>query len=124
MTTQNEILGFLKANYNVQGIDGNVVTLLLSWNDGRSQLVFVGIGEAVVTVASPAARLADVNLEAFVQVVSNTTPYGVRIIGDYVTVANAGLTETTDALELAVPINLIAEVADELEKQISGGDVL
>jgi hypothetical protein len=124
MTTQNEILGFLKSNYNVQSVDGSTATLLVEWNDGRSQLVFVTIGEAVVTIASPAARVSDVNLENFVKVVSQTTPYGVRIIGDFVTVANAGLTDTTDALELAVPINLIASVADELEKRVSGGDSL
>lgn len=124
MASQLEIVNYLKDNFNVQSLDGNVVTLLQSWNDGRSQLVFVTIGEAAVVIGSPVAKVEDVNLDKLVEVVSETTPYGVRIIGDYVVVSNAGITATTDAAELDVPISIIAEIADELEKAITGGDDL
>lgn len=124
MASQLEIVDYLKNNYNVQSLDGSVVTLLQSWNDGRSQLVFVSVGEASVVISSPVAQLSQVNLAGLLEVVSETTPYGVRIVGDYVVISNAGLTSTTDAAELAVPISIIAEIADDIEKAVTGGDAL
>lgn len=124
MATQSEIVNYLKNNFNVQEHSGNVVTLLKSWDDGRSQLVFVLVTDVSVVISSPIAELANVNLVNLIKVVGEQTPYGVRLVGDFVVISNAGLTATTDAVELAVPINIISELADELEKAITGGDAL
>lgn len=47
------------------------------------------------------------------------------MIGDYICLSDTGFTDTMDAIELDVPIKLIAESADEIEDVLSnGGDAL
>jgi hypothetical protein len=125
MTTGNDIINYLKSNYDAKDEGNNLYSIQRSWTDGRSQLVLVAVQDKFVSISSPVAKLEDVNLDKLVKLVSGVCAFGVRIIGDWVEISNVGFVETMDALELDVPIIAISETADEIEKAITGGaDVL
>ena len=125
LTTKKDVVNYLKSNYGAELISDNLYKLLISWNDGRSQLVFVHVNDAFVNVTSPVGELAEVNLANLVSYVSDSTPWGVRMIGDWVCISDTGFTESMDAIELDVPIRFISEAADEIEKVVGNGrDVL
>lgn len=125
LTTKNDVVNYLKSNYKVEAMSDTLYKLLVSWTDGRSQIVFVIVNETFVNVASPIGTLSQVNLPNLVSFVSENTLWGVRLVGDWVCLSDTGFTESMDAVELDVPIKLIAEEADELEKHLSdGGDSL
>jgi hypothetical protein len=125
LTTKNDIVNYLKTKYGATDHSDNFYSLEVKWNDGRSQLVFVFVGDNIVSVSSPVGKVSDVNIENLVKYVSDTSPWGVRIIGDWVTISDAGFTESMDAVELDVPIRFISEAADEIEHAVSnGGDAL
>jgi hypothetical protein len=121
MTTGNDIINYLKSNYDAKDEGDNFYSIRRSWTDGRSQLVFVGVLGVFVTISSPVAKLEDVNLDKLVKLVSGVSAWGVRIIGDWVMISNVGFVYTMDALELDGPIIAISETADEIEKAITGG---
>jgi hypothetical protein len=125
MTTGNDIINYLKSNYDAKDEGNNLYSIQRSWTDGRSQLVLVAVQDKFVSISSPVAKLEDVNLDKLVKLVSGVSACGVRIIGDWVMISNVGFVDTMDALELDVPIIAISETADEIEKAITGGaDVL
>ena len=121
MTTKNDIINYLKSNYNAELLSGNSYTLNVAWNDGRSQIVFVVVTDNIVNVSSPVSSIADVNLANLLAYVSDETLWGVRVIGDYVCLSDTGFTQSMDAIELDVPIKMIAEAADEIEKIVLNG---
>lgn len=125
MTTKNDIVNYLKTKYAAEQVSEGLYSLEVKWTDGRSQLVLVVVGDNIVSVSSPVGKLSDVNLANLVKFVSETSPWGVRIVGDWVTISDAGFTESMDAVELDVPIRFISEAADEIEHALSnGGDAL
>lgn len=125
MASQLEILSYLQSNFNVVSVEGELVTINKSWDDGRSQIVYVNVGSSMLMITSPIAAIADLNIDAALQFLSKmNNPFGVRKVGEFLAVSNVGFTETTDAVELDVPINLIAEGADEIEKALHGKDIL
>lgn len=125
MTTKNDVVSYLKSNYGAEAISDGLFKLLISWNDGRSQIVFVTVTDAFVNVSSPVGTLSQANLPNLIKAVSENTLWGVRMIGDYICLSDTGFTDTMDAIELDVPIKLIAESADEIEDVLSnGGDAL
>lgn len=125
MTTKNDVVSYLKSNYRAEAISDGLYKLLISWNDGRSQIVFVTVTDAFVNVSSPVGTLSQANLPNLIKAVSENTLWGVRMIGDYICLSDTGFTDTMDAIELDVPIKLIAESADEIEDVLSnGGDAL
>jgi hypothetical protein len=121
LTTNNDIINYLKSNYNAELLSGNSYTLNVAWNDGRSQIVFVVVTDNIVNVSSPVSSIADVNLANLLAYVSDETLWGVRVIGDYVCLSDTGFTQSMDAIELDVPIQMIAEAADEIEKIVLNG---
>lgn len=125
LTTRTDVIQYLKSNYGAELIGEDLYKLVISWNDGRSQLVFVHVNEAFVNVTSPVGVLAEVNLTNLVSYVSESSPWGVRMIGEWVCISDTGFTESMDAIELDVPIRFISEAADEIEKVLADGrDVL
>lgn len=125
MASQLEILSYLQSNFNVVSIEGELITINKSWDDGRSQLVFVNVGASMLMISSPIAAISDINVDVALQFLSDmNNPFGVRKVGEFLAVSNIGFTETTDAVELDFPINLIAEGADEIEKALHGKDIL
>lgn len=125
MTTKNDIVNYLKTKYAAQQVSDGFYSLEVKWTDGRSQLVLIFVGDNVVSVSSPVGKVSDVNLANLVKFVSETSPWGVRIVGEWVTISDAGFTESMDAIELDIPIRFISEAADEIEHALSnGGDAL
>jgi hypothetical protein len=127
MATANEVINFLNENFDVQSTKkldggGQLIHINVAWNDGRSQSVFVGFMGPFVRIDSPVGSVEDVDIESLVDVVSNNSVWGVRKTADMYCVTNTGILDTVDAPELLIPINQIAELADELEKAAFGHD--
>lgn len=73
MTTKNDVVSYLKSNYGAEAISDGLFKLLISWNDGRSQIVFVTVTDAFVNVSSPVGTLSQANLPNLIKAVSENT---------------------------------------------------
>jgi len=122
MATQKEAIQFILENFPSEKISDTLIKIVLSWNDGRSQLVFAEVKDEVIAVASPFAESSAISAQQAIN--ANETVFGVGMAGDWFALKHAVPLEDVDASEMGVAFNLLAELADELEKKLGLGDNL
>jgi hypothetical protein len=104
-------------------VDPKLIKIQMQTEKGRSQDVYVGNVNDLVTFRSVVCELDGVNLDVLFQseFVANM-PYGVGPVGDYLAIKHVQILETMDIDELAGPIAELAHFADYIEGALSGGD--
>lgn len=123
MATQAEAVNFLKSNFKCEAISENLFKVLVEYEENRSQLVFVGIFETVITLNSPFASEDDLSAKQALNAVSDGL-FGLKVIGGLYSISNLLFVEDLDASEMNKGIYFIAKTADDLEKSLVGGDRL
>ena len=123
MATQAEAINYLKANFKNEDLGDNVFKVLVEYEGNRSQLVFVGIFEHVITMSSPFAGEDDLTPKQALNAVTNGL-FGVKLFGDFYSLSNLLFVEDLDASEINKGIAFIAQTADDLEQSLVGGDRL
>ena len=127
MTTWNELVGFLATNYTCT-INGNSVSLPYSFDDGRTQTVFVNqAGNEThgewVHVTSAVADVSHVGkLEAICRFTASKLCGGVIIDGTFIVIRDTMPLENLDANEINSSMDLVVGIAEELEKMFIGTD--
>lgn len=123
MATQAEALSYIKSNFKNEDLGDNVFKVLVEYDDNRSQLVWVGVLENVITLNSPFASEDDLSPKQALNAVSDGL-FGLKTVGTLYTLSYLLFVEDLDASEINKGIHFLARSADELEKSLVGGDRL
>ena len=123
MATQAEAINYIKSNFKCEAVTDDVYKVLVEYENNRSQLVFVGIFEHVITLNSPFASEDDLTPKQALNAVSDGL-FGLKVIGGLYGLSNLLFVEDLDASEINKGIFFIAKAADELENSLVGGDRL
>jgi len=76
-----------------------------------------------VQIATPFARVADVDLATVLEEIALTSVVGGAVImGEYLVLRHSVPLQNLDANEFEEPLELVASTADQLEEQFVGGD--
>lgn len=140
MATWAGLVTFMRREYEVIGDEPDEVTILFRYDpdddeddyrDRRSQMVAVvresldSTREDWVQIASPFARVGQVDLRAVLEEVGSTTVVGgVAIIGEFVMLRHSLPLVNLDLNEFIDPLVLVSRAADRLERRFVGRDDL
>lgn len=136
VTTWAQLVAFIQHEYEVIEQEPDEIRILIRYptddedeQSGRTQLVVAAREvldrrEEWVQIASPFARVHDVDLRAVLQEVGNTTVVGgVALIGDFVVLRHSLPLINLDINEFVDPLELVTGSAEMLERQFTGRDV-
>lgn len=123
MATQNEVLNFIKSNYETEVLSGGDLKLVFDLGGGRSQLAFVDVTESNAQFSSPFATVNDVTAK---QALEANAEYsvGMQLIGNWYVIKHVVPLADLDASEVSAAFDLVANIADMLETKLVGGDKL
>ncbi len=121
MATWNDVKSYLESNYEVVEDKGSLLIINVATTPGRSQLMFVGGGEAALSFKSPVAKIGSVQPGKILELAEM---FGASTMGDFYCFSHLALMQTLDTLELDVPMNLLAEAADKAEAALGLADKL
>ncbi len=130
-----ELVAFIRLEYEVIGEEIDEIRILIRYasddeddQPGRTQTVVVAREvldrrEDWVQIASPFARVHEVDLRAVLEAVGNNTVVGgVVIIGEYVVLRHSLPLINLDINEFVDPLVLVTGSAEVLERRFSRGD--
>jgi hypothetical protein len=123
MATQHEAINFIKSNFKTEPFEGGGMKLVFDLGGGRTQLTFVEVSESNVQYSSPFASVDDVTAKQALEANSKFS-LGMQIMGSYYVVKHVAPLADLDASEIGEGFELVANIADILEKQLVGGDNL
>lgn len=121
MATWNDVRNYIGGKYTVVNDKGSLLVIEYPTGNGRTQLVWIGGGDAVITLQSPFAKEGAVFPG---KVLTHEGLFGVKVIGEMYCLTHLQLTATLDEIELDLPLKMIAEEADQLEASIGLADNL
>lgn len=115
MASWNDVHSYITSNYKVAETTDDLLKLNFETKNLRSQVVFVGGSDTFIMFSSPFAQVGQVQPGKVLELASI---FGVRQIGDLYCVTHVALTDTIDPAEIDIPLTLMAENADEIEKSL------
>jgi hypothetical protein len=121
MATWADVRSHIASKYRIANDNGTVITMEFDTGNGRSQLVLVAGSDTTIQLKSPFAKEGQVQPG---KVIQSAGMFGVCQVNELYCLTHLMLTETLDALEFDVPLRLIVEAADEIEKNLGLGDSL
>ncbi|WP_030475466.1 hypothetical protein [Lentzea albidocapillata] len=134
MASWGDLADYVRAEYDVIHDEGEELRILFTFGDveededDRTQVVII-VREVLdkmhewVQIASPCGLVKDVDLQAVLAEVGNSTvACGLAIMGDHVVVRHSLPLKDLDIHEFTDPLQLLAGTADTLEEQFWGGD--
>jgi hypothetical protein len=121
MATIAEIKKFLENTYNYEVLESGTYKIIMDGDGGRSQLVFVEVNDTWLNVLSPFAEMDDVTPK---QALLANSEYilGMQTLGDTYCVKYVALIADLDESEVVTGIEYAAGIADQLERELVGGD--
>lgn len=123
MASQQEAINFIKSNFVTETYNDGL-KLIFDLDEGRSQLVFVFVDEFKVQYLSPFASIDDVTPKQALEANSEFS-VGMQIVDNHLyVVKHVAPLADLDASEIAEGFELVANIADQLEKKLVGGDKL
>lgn len=121
MATQQEAINFIKSNFDTELLESGGLKLVFDLGGGRSQLAFVEVNESNVQYSSPFASVDDVTAKQALEANSEYS-VGMQLHGSVYVVKHVTPLADLDASEITEGFELVANIADLLEKQLIGGD--
>jgi hypothetical protein len=133
VATWSELVRFIRSEYRVVRDDPEEIRIRLTYRldedtEPRAQTVVIAHEvldrkEDWVQIASPFAKVEDVNLEAVLEYIGRTTVVGAAVImGEHLTLRHSLPLVNLDINEFVDPLELVAGSAEYLEQQITGRD--
>lgn len=127
MASWDELRTYIRVSYKVAEDDGELLKLVFSTTEGRSQMVLVarsvtGNGLEFATIASPIGRAAGLDLTAVLTELATYVVGGAAVYGDRLMVRHSVPLTNLDTNEFDGPLHLVLAAADVLESQFVGGD--
>lgn len=134
MATWRDLVAFIRENYKVIRDEPDEIRIRVRFagqdvdDDERVQTVVIAREmldrrEVWVQIATPFAKVGQVDLQAVLEEVGTTTVVGgVVIMGDYLVLRHSLPLVHLDLNEFTDPVRLVAAAADELEQRFTGQD--
>lgn len=128
MATWQELVGFVKSNYQIQAEEVGHLSLSFSTSGLRSQMIHLfmeedSLGNEWMTIGSAIGTVGHGNLESVLGLANQKICGGLVIVDDVVVVRHCAPLKNADPDEVTLPIGFVANIADELEQIYSGKDV-
>lgn len=123
MATQQEVRNFIKSKYRCEEINGGTLKFIFDLDAGRSQLVFADINDSNIQYLSPFATVNDVTAKQALEANSNYS-VGMQLVGEQYMIKHLAFLADLDESEIENAFGVVANVADELEQKLVGGDQL
>lgn len=128
MASWHDIQGFIRSTYKAEVIGDSALKLLFNTRGLRTQVVFVehtfNDTSDWIKVSSPIGTADEVDLRTAASLLSRMVVGGIVIEEGYVYVVNAMPTQNIDANEITEPLERVMNIADSLEAQLLGKDVI
>ncbi|AHI00180.1 hypothetical protein GCM10010174_82880 [Kutzneria viridogrisea] len=128
MATWKDLVAFIRTEYRVVEETRDEINIYVEFEDERSQLIWLSREvldgrEEWVQIASPFAMAGQVNLNAVLKEIGETTVVGgAAIMGEHVVLRHSLPLSNLDINEFVDPLALLAGTVDSLEETFSGGD--
>lgn len=122
MATKQELVQFLVKECNAEVKNESVLTVQVSWDDGRSHTVFIAVSDAFIALRAAFALKDSVNLDKVLALTQDSL-LGVGSSGEGLVLKHMIPSGDIDASEIHIGLNYIAEQADDLEKALLGKDI-
>ncbi len=129
MANWDTVKSFLVSNYKCEPFGDSGLKLVFNIRDGRSQVVLVdwaGKSEESarwVSFASPIGSVDEVNLKAAATMAASYVLGGITVESGIAFVRTSVPLENLDRNEIVQPMEVLVDVADTIELQLTGGDV-
>jgi len=126
MADWETIADYVRSNWKVAEDTGTRLGLLFDMGDGRSQIIYLEKGgnrqgEGWIHFSSAVGRLGSVDIEKAASRAGTYLCGGVVVEGSYVTIRHSAPLENIDTNELERPLSVVLDMADAIEKDLSGG---
>lgn len=133
MATWRELVTFIKQSYRVIREEPEEIRIRLHFRNDpeepeRTQIVVIAREvldkrEEWVQIATPFARVADVDLRAVLEEIGHTTVVGGAVVmGEYLVLRHSLPLVNLDINEFTDPLELVTGSAELLEEEITGRD--
>lgn len=128
MATWSEFTAFVKDNFKVAEEGDDFMTLLFGLPDDRSQLVAIqhavllDDSEDWAIITSPIGKLSAVDAPAALGRVGNMVVGALAAQGEILVLKHSLPLANLDTNEFLRPLELVVGSADDLEKELVGGD--
>lgn len=125
MATWQQVKSYIYANYKVANDSGDTLTLQFQTSGDRSQMIMLSHIDAdnlsSVFFMSPVAAWAQVSADRVLRA-TEEFPVSIRSTGDFIVAAHAQLLASIDEAEIDLPMALLVNQADQLERYLGLGD--
>jgi hypothetical protein len=127
MASWADLVAYVHSNYKVSDESQNSIKLVFETGNLRSQVVVLWHlklerGEEWVQIESPFGELGSVDLAAALQHVGNTVCGGLALVGNLVTFRHSLPLDNLQISEFEWPLHMVTSTADQLERNLTGGD--
>jgi hypothetical protein len=127
MATWKEIRAHVLGKYEKEFDNGDHISIVKDVGEGRTQLVTIrkaegNKGELWVSVATPVGIVNTSNIDAVLDYIDDNVCGGLTKKGKRHFVRHATLVNDLSPEEFDRPLEVIAELADNLEQKFVGGD--
>ncbi len=123
MATKADVIKYIRQNYQSRDVEPEGLALIFGLPAGRDHQVIVNWNNAEGTFTNFFGFVCEWSPDAAVRVLEqNGSIMGVAKVGNWVAIHQSQLTETIDEEEIDAALHGVANIADELEQQITGGD--
>ena len=127
MATWQELVGFVKTNYQIHLEEDEHLSLNFNTTGLRTQMIHLflevdSLGNEWMAVSSAIGTVGQGDLEPVLKLANERICGGLVIFDEIVAVRHCVPLENADPDEVTLPIGFVANIADELEKIYSGTD--
>lgn len=127
MANWSQLVAHVKANYNVAEQNDGMLRLHFTYDNGRTQVVFVWHvqarnGEDWIHIESPIGELGEIDLRALLELVEKKVVGGAAACEGFVVLREAVPLADMSVEEFESPFRFITATADEFEHQLAGVD--
>lgn len=121
MATKQEAVSFLKNQLNAQETSQDFFKMVVEYGNNRSQVVFALVADDIIAFNSPFASVDDLSAKQALSATSENV-FGLSEIAGLYCLSHVAFTEDLDASEVYKSVGVLANMADDLEQGVVGGD--
>jgi hypothetical protein len=121
MATQKEVKSYIEKNLNADLIEEDIFKIVYDLGNDRSQVVFALVNETTLNIASPFAKSEDITPKQALKAVEDIN-FGIGTLADWYVLRHVVPLDDLDESEIITGLEVVAQIADELEDSLVGGD--
>lgn len=127
MASWGQLVDYVRANYRIADQTDRMLQLNFSFDDGRTQRVFVWhtptqSGEEWIQIESPIGELDRIDLRELLKLVEKSVVGGIAALGEYAVLRESVPLADMSVEEFESPFRFVRGTADSFEHQLSGID--